>query len=243
MAETSNKPRQANSLLYFPKKQQQKGRTLEIPVVPKCTETETELTNGLKIMEGYVENEPVTILRDTGCTAIFISEQLVDASMTSLHEKEVTLADGTVRKCKEVQVKIYTPYISGIVDALVMSNPFADLVIGNIGHVYLDFEVQESFQAVTRSMSERGKHEESLQQKADEAWKKDDYTSEATTITNGTGEEIFCADDLVVEQKNDASLKKVRELAKGPVKLAEMLIFMKGIIYSIELFRIKVMKW
>ena len=135
IAETSNRPRQANSLLYSPKKQQHKGRTLEIPVVPKCTETETELTNGLKIMEGFVDNKPVKILRDTGCTAIFISEQLVDISMTSLHEKDVTLADGTVRKCKEVQVQIDTPYICGIVDALVMSNPFADLVIGNIGHV------------------------------------------------------------------------------------------------------------
>ena len=220
MAETRNEPRQANSLLYSPKKQQQKGRTLEIPVVPKCTETETELTNGLKIMEGYVDNKPVTILRDTGCTAIFISMQLVDTGMRNRHGKEVTLADGTVRKCKEVQVKIATPYISGIVDALVMSNPFTDLVIGSIGHVYSDFEAQESFQAVTRSMPERGKHEEALQQKADEAWKKDDYTSEVTTITDGTGEEIFCADDLVFEQKNYASLKKVRELAKGPVKIS-----------------------
>ena len=64
-------------------------------------------------------------------------------------------------------------------------------------------------------MSERGEHEQILQQKADEAWKKDDYTSEVTTITDGTGEEIFCADDLVVEQKNDASLKKGKGVSQG----------------------------
>ena len=109
-----------------------------------------------------------------------------------------------------------------------MSNPFADLVIGNIGHVYSDFESKEFFQAMTRSMSERSKYEESSQQEADEAWKKDSFnnnTSESTTITDGTGEEIFSADDLVFEQRNDVSLKKVRELAKGPVNISRNAYF------------------
>ena len=60
-------------------------------------------------------------------------------------EKEVTRAYGSIRNCKEVQVKLDTPYISGKVDALVMSNPYADLVIGNAGHVYPESESLETF--------------------------------------------------------------------------------------------------
>ena len=224
--ESGNKPRQANSLLNSPKKQGYKGKTLEISVVPKYTET--ELTNGLKIMKGFVDDKPITILRDTGCTAIFITEQLVDASKVSVQEKEVTLADGTVRKCKEVQVKFDTPYISGVGDAFVMSNPFADLVIGNIGHVYPELQTPVSFQSVTRSMTEKSKYEEILYREADEEWKKDDYkpnTSETTTDRDENIEEILNADDLVLEQTNDLSLRKVRELAKGPVTVSRNAFF------------------
>lgn len=71
--ETGNKPRQANSLLYSPNKQKHKGKTIEIPVVPRKSEEEIELNNGLKIMEGFVDDTPVTVLRDTGCTVIFVS--------------------------------------------------------------------------------------------------------------------------------------------------------------------------
>ena len=227
VSETNNKPRLANSLMYSPTKEKQKGKMLEIPVVPNCTKTETELTNGLKIMKGSVDSKPVRILRDTGCTAIFISEHLVDASMLSKSEKEVTLADGTLRKCKEVQVKIDTPYISGVVDALVMSNPFADLVIGNIGHVYPECETRESVQIVTRSMAEKSKYEESVQQKADEAWQRDEYKT-CTSVKDEAGEEIFCADDLVIEQRNDTSLNKVRELAKGPVTVSRNSYFFEN---------------
>ena len=68
-----------------------------------------------------------------------------------------------------------TPYISGIIEALVMSNPFANLVIGNIGHIYSDIETHESFQTVTRSISEKCKCEEASQKEVDNAWKKDDF--------------------------------------------------------------------
>ena len=174
-------------------------------------------------MRGFVNNKPVTVLRDTGCTAIFVSEKLVQSSDLSVHEKEVTLADGSIRKCKEVQVKVDTPYISGVVDALVMSNPFADLIIGNLGNMHSEPEISESFQAVTKNMAKNSKSEEVLNQQSDERWKKDDYSLEEPQITTNSGkqfEDILCADELIVEQNNDISLLNAWKLAKGPVTLS-----------------------
>ncbi|MEW8544650.1 MAG: reverse transcriptase domain-containing protein, partial [Candidatus Thiodiazotropha sp.] len=228
--ETGNKPKQANSLLCSPKKQEHKGKTIEIPVVPRQSQEEIELNNGLKILTGFVDDKPVTILRDTGCTAIFVSEQLVDTNKlpVSAQEKDVTLANGSIRKCKEVQVKLDTPYISGVVDALVMSNPFADLVIGNLGNTYPELEQTESFQAVTRRMAKESKYEEALQNEAEERWQKDNYSVNRDENSNDKSsqfEDISCADELATEQRNDLSLEKVRKLAKGPVTVSKNAYF------------------
>ena len=118
-------------------------------------------------MRGFVNDKPVTVLRDTGCRVIFVSEQLIQSNDLSVHEKEVTLADSSIRKCKEVQVKVDTQYISGVVDALVMSKPLADLIIENLGNVHSEPEISESFQAVTRNMAKNSKSEELLNQQSD----------------------------------------------------------------------------
>ena len=129
--------------------------------------------NGPKITDWFVNGNSVKVLRDTGCTAIFISEQFVAYEDLTGKERGVTLADGSTKVCNEAQIKIDTPYISGVVDALVMNNPFADLAVGKFGYVHSQFRDRESFQAVTRSMFEKEKLNEILQQKAYTKWKDD----------------------------------------------------------------------
>lgn len=51
--ETGNRPRQANSLLYSPKKQEHIGKIIEIPAVPRKCEEEVEPNNGLMIMKRF----------------------------------------------------------------------------------------------------------------------------------------------------------------------------------------------
>ena len=114
--------------------------------------------------------------------------------------------------------KLDTPYISGIVDALVMSNPFAHLVISDVRHVDPESVSLETFQAVTRGMTEKGRLDEMMQRNADEKW--ENYDCVVTVDENEFDkdkiyEEILCADYLKTEQRNDASLRNVRELAKG----------------------------
>ena len=67
------------------------------------------------------------------------------------------LADGEVKLCSQVRIKIESPYITGTVDGLVLNNPFADIVIGNLGNLYPDFELSESMQIITRNMAKKKK--------------------------------------------------------------------------------------
>ena len=68
------------------------------------------------------------VLRDTGCTTVFISEYLNKKGKNTGNFQNVTLANGSCCKCREVIIPIETINISDQVRALVMDNPFADLV-------------------------------------------------------------------------------------------------------------------
>ena len=106
------------------------------------------------------------MLRDTGATSIFVSERIISKEQIGINKKEVTLANGDTQFCPELKVCIESPYISGIVDALVLNNPFADVVTGNIGSVYPG-EKCESIQVITRSMAQKNEHDEQEQVRMD----------------------------------------------------------------------------
>ena len=115
------------------------------------------------ISDGKVDGTDVKVLRDTGCTTIFISEYVSKKGQKTGTCQNVTLADGSNLKCPEVLVQIETVYISGRVKALIMNNPFADLVIGNVGHIQNE-KNKDSFQAVeTRALKQKREKEEIVQ--------------------------------------------------------------------------------
>ena len=91
------------------------------------------LTNGLIISEGKVAGKVVKVLRDTSSTTIFVSEELSKNGKKTDHFQTVTLTNGSSCECEEVLIHIETNYISGQIEGLIMNNPFADLVIGNVG--------------------------------------------------------------------------------------------------------------
>ena len=67
----------------------------------------------------------------------------------------MVLADGSTKICKEIKIKIETPYISGIVNALVLNNPFADLIIGNIAQFESDTVSKQPFIDNEKSSAEK----------------------------------------------------------------------------------------
>ena len=116
------------------------------------------------ISDGKILDTDVKVLRDTGCTTIFVSEYLSKKGEKTGNFQNVTLADGSCCKCPEIIIQIETKYISGEVKALIMNNPFADLVIENVGHIQ-KCETNDSFQAVkTRAMKETREKIEMVQE-------------------------------------------------------------------------------
>jgi len=73
----------------------------------------------------------LTVLRDTGSSTVFVHSNIVKDMTRTGRIKDICLADGTIRQCKEVWINTTSPYISGTIQALVLDVPFADLVIGN----------------------------------------------------------------------------------------------------------------
>lgn len=94
---------------------------------------------------------------------MFISDKLSNEGKRTGNYQTVTFAKGSDCLCPEVLIHIITKYISGEVKALIMNNPFADLVIGNVGHVQ-NIENKNTFQGVeTRAMNEKRQTEKNLQ--------------------------------------------------------------------------------
>lgn len=183
------------------------------------------LTNGLMISEGKVEKTKVKVLRDTGCTTIFLSEKLGELGKKTGNYRDVTLANGDNHSCLEVIVSIDTDFISGRVRALIMDNPFADLVIGNVGHIQTQ-EKKDSFQAVeTRAMKETRQTREEKQNKIESEFLDQrksislDKAQVALRKTQGDTEHSHDAslalskDQLKAEQEIDSSLDNVRKYA------------------------------
>ena len=234
--QVENSTKLSNNLLCSPTKQRANTKVVDIPVSIDIENGQFQIVNGLKISKGLVNNRPASVLRDTGCSAIFVSEKFLENGNSSKFgkKKAVTLADGSTKYCQEVRVEIHTPYISGVVDALVMSNPFADLVIGNIGNTYPSHVQKQSFQAMTRSMTEKGKSEELAEMKADELWKSDEYETKIDPIpTEGGIDDILSSSDLINEQISDETLIKVRALSKLPAVFSKNAYFFEraGILY------------
>ena len=86
---------------------------------------------------------------------MLVSDRVVDTKLVQTGVKEVVLADGSTKICKEIKIKIETPYISGIVNALVLNNPFADLIIGNIAQFESDTVSKQSFIDNGKSSTEK----------------------------------------------------------------------------------------
>ena len=95
------------------------------------------MKNGLPVSAGFVEDKPVSVLRDSGCTGIVVRRSLVpDENMTG--ESHICkLADNSEISVPKAIVTIDTPYLSGKFTAWCMNSPVYDLILGNVDGVRL----------------------------------------------------------------------------------------------------------
>lgn len=107
--------------------------------------------------------------------------------------------------CPEVKIHIECPYITGTVYALVLNNPFAEVVVGNIGNLYPTTEQPESIQIITRGMTKKNEIDEQTMAMKDHQWKTDDYEGNNESfkkqVSSDYFSEISSREDLIAYQK------------------------------------------
>ena len=89
-------------------------------------------TGSLNIEIGTVNGQQVSVLRDTGCTSVVVKRDLVADDQLLTDTAVCRLIDGTLRRFPIARVQIETPYYTGNVRAICMTDPISDLIVGNI---------------------------------------------------------------------------------------------------------------
>ena len=89
----------------------------------------------LPVEKGFVNRQPVQVLRDTGCTGIIIKRSLITEKQLTGKQVTYTTVDGTRNTVPKAEIHIETPFYTGIVRAICMNDPVYDLIIGNIKEV------------------------------------------------------------------------------------------------------------
>ena len=86
----------------------------------------------MSTVQGFVGEKPVEVLRDTGCSGVVVSKDLVPESAYTGRSQTMVMVDYSSRAIPEVKVNIDTPYYKGEVLALCVEKPLVGLIIGNI---------------------------------------------------------------------------------------------------------------
>ena len=86
----------------------------------------------MSTVQGFVGEKPVEVLRDTGCSGVIVSKDLVPESAYTGRSQTMVMVDYSSRVVPEVKVSIDTPYYKGEVLALCVETPLVGLIIGNI---------------------------------------------------------------------------------------------------------------
>ncbi|XP_072019480.1 uncharacterized protein [Amphiura filiformis] len=84
------------------------------------------------VVNGYVGNQRMPALRDSGCDGVVIKESLVKPEQKTGEYITCILIDGTVRRFQTAVVHINTPFFVGKVTAKICATPVYDLILGQM---------------------------------------------------------------------------------------------------------------
>ena len=86
----------------------------------------------LPIVKGLVGDKTVDVLRDTGCEGVVVRRGLVGDDQLTGKCCLIVRIDNTVLLAEKARIQVKTPYLSGEVEALCISEVICDLVVGNV---------------------------------------------------------------------------------------------------------------
>ena len=136
------------------------GKSIKLFDEAAVSKRASESQRTMPVLRGWVENKEVNVLRDTGCSGVIVKKSLVPPEKFTGDVSLVLLADSSVSRVPMAKIEIKTPFYSGEVEAMCMSTPVYDLLVGNIEGVraaenpMINYE-QEECAAVTRAQAKK----------------------------------------------------------------------------------------
>lgn len=107
----------------------------KVPVVADACNTVRSGRTNMPVSHGWVDGKSVSVLRDTGCSAVVVRRDLVKDCQLTGGSTLCILIDGTARRVPTAIIDVDTAYYKGSVEALCMKRPLYDLILGNISGV------------------------------------------------------------------------------------------------------------
>ncbi|XP_063970498.1 uncharacterized protein LOC135157721 [Lytechinus pictus] len=105
----------------------------DLPVVSVACEAKS--VRSMPVVRGLVNGVLVETLRDSGSTAALVKEKLVKPGQMTGKQRLCLLIDRTVRRFPLARIHVDTPYFTGELEVLCVSNPIYPLILGNLDGV------------------------------------------------------------------------------------------------------------
>ncbi|XP_062594005.1 uncharacterized protein LOC134255486 [Saccostrea cucullata] len=176
---------------------------------------ETSAALGLDLVKDQVSDQPVAVLRDTGCSTVFVRSKFISDSDKTGCSRVITLADGSQRNCDEAMVDLKTPYVSGKVHALVLDSPFADVIIGNNVSILKPMEDEKEVKRDGDDENTCAAVQTRLQAKLEQGNSSSQRKATEKDSEDESLKQLWCSREKLVElQESDDSLKSALSMAQ-----------------------------
>ena len=86
----------------------------------------------LPLATGFIGNQNVSVLRDTGCTGVLVKKDFVSPRQYTGQYAAFQMVDGSMMAAPIARISVDTPYLVGEVNALCLTSMVCDLIIGNV---------------------------------------------------------------------------------------------------------------
>ena len=106
-----------------------------LPHVRLTSSCQSNVCSVMPISSGFVEGNPVSVLRDTGCSGIVVRRSKISDDNLTGKSQTCLLADGSTIDVPIAKIHIDTPYVSGTYEAWCMETPVYDCIVGNVANV------------------------------------------------------------------------------------------------------------
>ena len=92
--------------------------------------------DNLPLMKGFIGDQEVTVLRDTGSTGVMVKADLVHPPQFTGRNRMLKMVTSRLEEYPVAWIQVDTPVFSGYLQAWCLPDPICDLVIGNISGVH-----------------------------------------------------------------------------------------------------------